>query len=85
VENTAYGSSICAESSALLRANSLGERSFLQIAIIAQTERLTTEEITAPCGPCRQMIYEFAQVGGQDIEIIIVNARKNKVIKTKIS
>ncbi len=81
VENAAYGSSICAERSALLRANALGERRFLQMAVIAQEAK----EVTAPCGACRQVIYELAQLGGKDIEIIMANTKKTKIIKAKIS
>ncbi|MEI7620699.1 MAG: cytidine deaminase [Candidatus Falkowbacteria bacterium] len=85
VENAAYGSCLCAERSALLRANAMGCRSFLKIAIIARSEKTGTAEATAPCGSCRQMIYEFAQLAGKDIEIIMANTKKNKIVKAKIS
>ena len=81
VENAAYGSSICAERSALLRANALGQRRFVKLAVIARP----TDNVTAPCGSCRQMIYEFSQLVGKEIEIIMVNTAKTKVVKANIS
>jgi len=85
VENAAYGSCLCAERSALLRANAMGYRHFKKIAVIARAEKSDTKAITAPCGSCRQMIYEFSQLTGEDIEIIMANTRKTKIMKAKIS
>jgi cytidine deaminase len=85
VENASYGAAICAERSALMRANALGQRHFKQIAVMARGEKSDTGEVTAPCGICRQVIYEFSQLGGKEIEIIMANARKTKIIKAKIS
>ncbi len=55
VENAAYGSSICAERTALVKAISEGARAFSRLAIAGQTA-----EYCGPCGSCRQMLYEFA-------------------------
>jgi len=85
VENAAYGSSICAERSALLRANALGYRHFKKIAIITKAAKADTKDISAPCCSCRQMIYEFSQLAGEDIEIIMANTKKTKIMKAKIS
>lgn len=85
VENAAYGSCLCAERSALLRANALGHRKISQIAVIARSEKADTKEVTAPCGACRQMIYEFSQLAGKDIEIIMSNTLKTKIMKANIS
>ena len=85
VENAAYGSSICAECSALVRANAMGIRKFSQIAIIGRANNGPTAEVVAPCGACRQMLYEAAQISGRDLEIIMANARMTKIIKAKIS
>jgi len=54
-ENSAYGSTICAERSAVLRANAMGIRHFRSIAIIARGEDFDTTEVTGPCGSCRQV------------------------------
>ena len=56
VENAAYGSTICAERTALLKAISEGHREDWQtIAIAGQGE-----DYCWPCGSCRQMLYECA-------------------------
>ena len=53
VENAAYPTTICAERVALVKAVSEGQRVFEAIAIV-------TPNGGAPCGTCRQMLYEFA-------------------------
>ncbi len=56
VENAAYGSSICAERTALVKAVSEGHRDdFTRIAVVGNST-----EPCWPCGACRQMLYEFA-------------------------
>ncbi len=81
VENASYGLSVCAEHSALVRANALGERRFKALAMIAKGGK----EVITPCGSCRQMIFEFSQISGIDLEIIMSNASKEKVVVAKIS
>lgn len=85
VENSAYGSSICAERSALLRANAMGKRMFDSIAIIARGEDFDIDEPTAPCGSCRQMLFEASQISGCDMEIILSNTNKDNIIITSIN
>lgn len=55
VENAAYGSSLCAERTALVKAVSEGCRSFTRLAVAG-----SSEDFCWPCGSCRQMLYEFA-------------------------
>lgn len=56
VENAAYGSTICAERTALLKAVSEGCREgWVAIAIAGRGA-----DYCWPCGACRQMLYEFA-------------------------
>ena len=55
VESAAYGSTICAERTALLKAVSEGYTDFAAIAISSQGD-----DYCWPCGSCRQMLYEFA-------------------------
>ena len=56
VENAAYGSTICAERTALLKAVSEGHKDDWQAIAIAGRG----EDYCWPCGACRQMLYEFA-------------------------
>lgn len=56
VENAAYGSTICAERTALVKAVSEGRTDrFTAIAIAGRGE-----DYCWPCGACRQMLCEFA-------------------------
>lgn len=64
VENAAYGSCICAERTALVKAVSEGCRSFTRLAVVGNSE-----DFCWPCGSCRQMLYEFAP----DLEILVAN------------
>ena len=55
VENAAYGSTICAERTALVKAVSEGHQNDLERIAIAGN----SADYCWPCGPCRQMLYEF--------------------------
>ncbi len=80
VENAAYGSTICAERSAILRANAKGIRTFNGIAIIARGEDFDTTEATAPCGSCRQMLYESSQISERNLEFVLSTSKKDKIV-----
>lgn len=83
-ENAAYGSTICAERSATFRANAMGLRCFLGIAIIARGADFDTTEVTGPCGSCRQVLYELAQLSGTEFEVILSTTKKDKIIVATI-
>ena len=54
VENASYGLTMCAERVALFKALSEGEREFAMVVVVADTATPTP-----PCGPCRQLLWEF--------------------------
>jgi cytidine deaminase len=64
VENATYGLTICAERVAVFKAISEGHRSFVRVAVVADTA-----DPTPPCGACRQILWEF----GGDLEVILGN------------
>lgn len=66
VESASYGLTVCAERVAIWKALSEGERQFIELAIVADTESLTP-----PCGTCRQIIWEFAK----NARIVLGNLR----------
>ena len=66
VENATYGLTICAERVAVFKAVSEGVRHFRRIAVAADTDQLTP-----PCGACRQILWEFCG----DVEIALANPR----------
>ena len=55
VENAAYGNTLCAERTALVKAVSEGCRKFTRLAVVGNST-----DYCWPCGACRQMLYEFA-------------------------
>ena len=66
VENATYGLTVCAERVAIFKAISEGERGFDAIAVVADTDSLT-----APCGACRQLVWEFCG----DVPVILANLK----------
>jgi len=66
VESASYGLTVCAERVAIWKALSEGERDFTDLVIVADTEQLTP-----PCGTCRQIIWEFAK----HAKIVLANLR----------
>ena len=85
VENAAYGSSICAERMAISKANSHRERHIVALAVSSRPDIPNKRHDTAaPCGSCRQVIYEMSQVSRCDIEIILSDADKTRVFLTTI-
>ena len=69
IENATYGLTICAERVAMFKAVSEGHRRFVRIAVVADTS-----DPTPPCGPCRQILWEF----GGDLEIQLANLTEEK-------
>ncbi len=84
VENASYGATICAERAAILRANAMGIRMFEKVAVIARGSDSETTQVTAPCGMCRQVLYEMAQISGIDMEVIMSTTKFDKIIVSTI-
>lgn len=83
-ENASYGMTICAERSAVVSANASGFRVFAGIAIIGRGEDFDTEDVTAPCGACRQVLYEVSDLSGGDLELIMSDTKMDKIIVASI-
>ncbi len=75
-------SGICAEQVSVFKANSMGERYFKAIAVISSFEN---EKPITPCGACRQILSEFSKVSNIDLDVIMSNPGKDKIIIAKIS
>jgi len=68
IENAAYGSTICAERTALVKAVSEGHRDdFERIAVVGNSS-----DYCWPCGACRQILYEF------NPDLIVLVARSDR-------
>lgn len=68
VENSSFGATICAERCAVLKAVSEGCTSFTKIAIVS-----SSDDLTYPCGICRQFLSEFMEDG----EVILCDSEGN--------
>lgn len=68
IENATYGLTVCAERVAVFKALSEGYREFTRVAVVADTD-----ELTPPCGACRQILWEFCG----DIEIVLADLKGN--------
>lgn len=64
IENASYGLTLCAERVALVKALSEGQLAFTRILVVADTEAPTP-----PCGPCRQLLWEYCG----DIDVVLAN------------
>jgi cytidine deaminase len=67
IENATYGLTLCAERVAMFKALSEGYTKFRRVAVVADTAAPTP-----PCGPCRQILWEF----GGDLEVLLANLRR---------
>lgn len=56
IENASYSPTCCAERVAMFKAISEGERDFIALAIVSDSN-----QPTPPCGVCRQVLSEFCQ------------------------
>lgn len=79
VENASYGLALCAETVAVGTAMALGARGGLEAVAVTGPG----EDAITPCGRCRQVLNELAQLGGTDPEVLCVGA--NEVRRTKLS
>ena len=68
VENASYGLTMCAERNAVFQAVSNGavtkDRKIKAVVVVTDTD-----DLTPPCGTCRQVIYEFCE--GADADIFV--------------
>jgi len=89
-ENASYGLSLCAETVALATANAQGK--LAEVVTIAVIGGMMDDQglprghdPVGPCGRCRQIINESAQMGGRDIIIWCAAAEGDAVKRYTIS
>lgn len=88
-ENASYGLSLCAETVALATANSDGRlRDVVEVAVIGGAlvdGGLTGSAPVSPCGRCRQVLNEAAQLGRRDLLIHCAAAEGGAVATYRLS
>ncbi len=76
VENASYGATVCAERNAIAQMVAAGERSAVACAVVTKGK-----DPAAPCGLCRQVLYEFAD----DMPVLLIGlqgARRTRIETT---
>ncbi len=72
-ENASYPSGLCAERVAVFQAGAkFPGVPILKIAIVASSENTTTRKPAAPCGNCRQSIFEYENRQENPIELLLM-------------
>jgi cytidine deaminase len=88
-ENASYGLSLCAETVALATANSRGSlREIVALGVIGgrvDGDRLIGDSPVRPCGRCRQLLAEAAQLGGRDIVVHCASADGSMIARHLVS
>ncbi|TPG17569.1 cytidine deaminase [Sphingomonas koreensis] len=88
-ENASYGLSLCAETVALATANAQGRlRDVVAIGVIGgliADGRVSGETPVGPCGRCRQVLNEAAQIGGRDLIVHCGAAQGDRVDSYRLS
>ena len=87
LENASYGVTMCGEVSALTRANAEGDFDIEAIAVVGHkfTEPADASQIVTPCGRCRQLIAEAAQLAKHDVRVLSCNGELTKIVEATIS
>ncbi len=79
IENASYGLSLCAETVAVSQAMAEGRRGGL-IAVAVTGPENNPEPIT-PCGRCRQVLNEVAQLGATDPLVLCVGSAETQEVR----
>lgn len=74
IENAAYTPTNCAERTALFKAVSEGVTEFTDIAVVGAMQGQVNELVTAPCGVCRQALFEFC---GPELNVIMAKTEED--------
>lgn len=77
-ENASYPSGLCAERVAVFQAGAkFPGVEILKIAIVAGSENGSTTKPAAPCGNCRQSVFEYEHKQGKPIELLLKGTSGN--------
>jgi len=87
LENAAYGVGMCAEVGAVTAANAAGDFEIEALAVTGWKfwPEKQDRTVVTPCGRCRQIICEAAQIAGTDIRVLCCNGDLSEVMVKPIS
>lgn len=81
VENASYGLSLCAETVAVARALGEGRRGGLVEVAVTANGAASGSGVVTPCGRCRQVLHELADLGGTDPLVLCVGPGEVREIR----
>ena len=88
-ENASYGLSLCAETVALATANAQGRLADVVESGVIGGKLIDGTPVggdpVGPCGRCRQVLNEAAQIGGRDILIHCAGAEGEQIATYRLS
>jgi|SRR5271166_2694667 len=87
LENASSGLTVCAETAALSLANSAGDLNVDAIAVVGFNivDAGGAARVVAPCGSCRQLIAEAAQLAAGDVRVLCCSGELSSIVVSKIS
>ena len=90
VENASYGLSLCAETVAVATASAAGRlREVVAVGVIGgamdAAGQATGTTPVSPCGRCRQVLNEAAQLGGRDLAVYCGAAEGDAIARYRLS
>jgi cytidine deaminase len=90
VENASYGLSLCAETVAIATVAAQGRlRDVVAVGVIGGAMdadgRATGTAPVRPCGRCRQVLNEAAQMGGRDLAVYCAGAQGDAIARYALS
>jgi len=90
IENASYGLSLCAETVAVATASAAGRiGDVVAVGVIGGAMdaegRATGAEPVSPCGRCRQVLNEAAQMGGRDLIVHCGAAEGDRIASYRLS
>ena len=86
LENAAYGVVMCGEVAAVTAANTAGDFDIDAIEVVGHKflPPLDASQIVTPCGRCRQIISEAAQLTKRDIRVFSCNGDLSRIHESTI-
>lgn len=85
-ENASYGLSLCAETVALAKTGSEGRlKDVVAIGVIGGRMGHADTAPVSPCGRCRQVINEAAQLSGRDLPVFCGGATGDEIAAYTLS
>ncbi|SEK56519.1 cytidine deaminase [Sphingomonas palmae] len=90
VENASYGLSLCAETVAIASVSAAGRlREVVAVGVIGGAMdaqgQATGSAPVSPCGRCRQVINEAAQMGSRDVSVYCGGAEGDEIARYRLS